>query len=213
MTIDVVIIGAGGFGRETLDVVEAMIADDPASVRVVGVVDDAPTDRNLQLLEERSVPLMGSVDALLRLPVAVQYLIGIGSPRVRASVASRLEETSRLAFTAVHPSATIGSRARLGRGSIVCAGAQLSTNVEIGRHGHVNPASVIGHDAKLEDYVSINPGAVVSGDVRVESGALIGANATVLQGLTVGANALVGASACVVRDVAPGMTVRGVPAR
>jgi sugar O-acyltransferase (sialic acid O-acetyltransferase NeuD family) len=213
MTIEVVIIGAGGFGRETLDVVEAMIVNAPASVRVAGVVDDAPTVRNRRLLEERSVQLIGSVEDLLSLPIAVQYLIGIGSPQVRATVARRFDETSRLAFTAIHPSATVGSRTRLGRGSIVCAGAQLSTNVEIGRHGHVNPASVIGHDAKLEDCVSINPGAVVSGDVHIESGALIGANATVLQGLTVGANALVGASACVVRDVGPGMTVRGVPAR
>jgi sugar O-acyltransferase (sialic acid O-acetyltransferase NeuD family) len=213
MTVEVVVIGAGGFGRETLDVLEAMIAHDPASVRVLGVVDDAPNGRNARLLTERAVPLLGTIEALLSMPTSVQYLIGIGSPRVRAGVARRLADTPRLAFTAVHPAATIGSRTRLGSGSVVCAGAQVSTNVEVGRHGHLNPACVIGHDAKIDDCVSINPGAVVSGDTHIGGGSLIGANATVLQGLNVGANSLVGASACVVRDVPPDTTVRGVPAR
>jgi len=47
----------------------------------------------------------------------------------------------------------------------------------------------------------------------VERGASIGSGAVILGGVRVGSGALVGAGAVVVRDVAPGTTVAGVPAR
>ena len=57
------------------------------------------------------------------------------------------------------------------------------------------------------------PGARVAGAVSIGAGALVGSGAVVLQGLTVGAGATIGAGAVVTRDVAPGVTVVGVPAR
>lgn len=213
MTIDVIVVGAGGFGREALDVVQAMVMQGPDNIRILGVVDDAPSEQNMSFLAERRIPMLGPLEALLAQPIAVQYLIGVGSPRVRESIAGRLDGAQRAPFTAIHPSATVGSQSRLGPGSIVCAGAQVSTNVTAGRHTHINPASVIGHDTELGDWVSVNPAAVISGDVRVGPGTLIGANATVLQGLTIGARAVIGAAACVVRDVPQNATVKGVPAR
>jgi acetyltransferase-like isoleucine patch superfamily enzyme len=57
------------------------------------------------------------------------------------------------------------------------------------------------------------PSANLSGNVTVEDGAFIGSGATILQGLTIGKGATVGAGAVVTRDVAPGLTVVGVPAR
>jgi acetyltransferase-like isoleucine patch superfamily enzyme len=47
----------------------------------------------------------------------------------------------------------------------------------------------------------------------VEDGASIGSGAVILGGITIGAGALIGAGAVVTRDVAPGETVAGVPAR
>jgi acetyltransferase-like isoleucine patch superfamily enzyme len=48
---------------------------------------------------------------------------------------------------------------------------------------------------------------------RVGRGASIGSGATVLCGVTIGERALVGAGAVVTRDVPPGATVAGIPAR
>jgi UDP-2-acetamido-3-amino-2,3-dideoxy-glucuronate N-acetyltransferase len=47
----------------------------------------------------------------------------------------------------------------------------------------------------------------------VKRGASIGANATILPGLTIGEGAMVGAGAVVTKDVPPGVTVKGNPAR
>ncbi|WP_159826369.1 acetyltransferase [Frigoribacterium sp. 9N] len=213
MTTNLIVVGAGGFGRETLDVVEAIGLTEPGRIRLLGVVDDAPTDQNVGLLTARGIPLLGKLDVLMTQPQEVRYLIGIGSPPVRAAVAERLDKSQRDAFIAIHPAATVGSMSRIGPGSVICAGAQISTNVTLGRHTHVNAGSLIGHDTRLQDWVSINPGAVVSGDVHIGPRTLVGANATILQGLSLARDVVVGASACVVRDVPSGVTVKGVPAR
>jgi len=49
--------------------------------------------------------------------------------------------------------------------------------------------------------------------IVIEEGAYIGCNTTVLGGVTIGAGARVGAGSVVTKDVPPGATVAGVPAR
>ncbi len=215
MTTHLVIAGAGGFGRETLDVVDAINAAARVPVwTLLGVVDDAATDLNRARLAARSVPFLGTIDDfLLDADESVAYAVGIGSPAVRRRVAARFDETGLSPATLVHPSVTCGAVSGFGPGTVVCAGVAISTNVRVGRHVHVNPNATIGHDTVLEDYVSINPLAGISGDCIIESGALIGVGGIVLNGLRVGRNATLGGGACAVRDVAPGTTVVGVPAR
>ena len=59
----------------------------------------------------------------------------------------------------------------------------------------------------------MNPGAHISGNVSLGHGVMIGTGAAVIQGCTVGDWAVIGAGAVVIRDVEPGVTVVGVPAR
>lgn len=203
----IVIVGAGGFGRETLDVVAAL----GNSVRLAGVLDDAPSEANLQRLHDRGASYLGTIDEWLGRGDDAEYAVAVGNPAVRRALVSRF--AGRVPATLVHPSAGFGAASVLGTGVIVCAGVQVSTNVRLGSHVHLNPNATIGHDSVLGDYVSVNPAATISGDCDVRSGTLVGAGAVVLQGLTVGTDAVVGAAACVVRDVPAGTTVKGVPAR
>jgi sugar O-acyltransferase (sialic acid O-acetyltransferase NeuD family) len=213
MVVDVVVVGAGGFGRETLDVIEAHnLALPDEQIRVLGVIDDAPAARNLERLRARGYAHIGSIASALQ-GAPGSYVLGVGSPAAKRAIAARFDEAGWRAVGAVHPAASIGSAASLGDGAIVCGGAQVSTNVVLGRHVHINPNATIGHDAELRDYVSVNPGAIVSGEVLVDGMTLIGAAAVVLQGLNIGSGVTVGAGACVTRDVMDGVTVAGVPAR
>lgn len=220
MSTRVVVIGASGFGRETLDTIVAVNAASPAApLEVVGVVDDAPSPENLARLERRGVPWLGGLgEWLAALGEEAEaswpsYVVGIGSPVVRSRVVAALSERGLRAASVVHPRAIIGTNVRLGEGAVICAGAILSTEVVLGRHCHINPGAVIGHDTELGDFVSVNPNATVSGDCVIREQTLIGAGAVVLQGLAVGARVTVGAASCVTRKVPDGVVVKGVPGR
>ena len=210
----IVVVGAGGFGRETVDVIDALNvrADEPPWL-LLGVVDDAPSEQNLQRLRARNIKYLGSCDQLIAGRQRPSFVIGIGSPMVRRELAEKLELEGFEAASLVHPDASIGSETFIGDGCVILAGARLTTNITLGRHVHINPNATVGHDTIIGDYVSLNPACSISGDCTVEMGALIGVGAVVLNQLKVGSGATVGASACVVRNVSPISTVKGVPAR
>jgi len=214
VTTRLVVVGAGGFGRETLDVVDAINrASHEPVFDVIGVIDSSPSPSNLNALQRMGVAWLGTEADWLATGDDASYLVGIGNPVARERIAKVFDDAGLVAAIAVHPRATIGSLSSLGAGTIVCAGAQISTNVALAAHVHVNPNATIGHDSHLSDFVSLNPGAIISGNVVVERSSLVGAGAVILQGLVVGSGSVVGASACVVRNVDAHRTVKGIPAR
>ena len=177
-----------------------------------GFVDDDPSESNCLIVDLLESRMLGPAARILEM-VPIDAVIGIGSPNSRAGVAERLADGGISWPVLIHPDATIGPHVRLDAGSVVAAGARLSTNIDCGRHVQIDQNVTVGHDTKIGDFVRLNPQACVCGAVTIGTGTLIGANATILQGVNVGDGVVVGAGSCVVRDVAHGMTVRGVPAK
>lgn len=209
----VVVIGASGFGRESLDTLEAMQTAG-AEFEIEGVVDDAPSDINLERLEQRGIRYLGKREDWVGMADSAEFFVlGIGAPTIRRKVASELEALGKVPFQTIHPTAIIGSNPEIAQSAVVCARAVISTNVSLGDYVHVNPSATLGHDARIEPFSSINPAAIISGEVLVEEEVLIGAGATVLQQLTVGKKTVVGAGAVVTKDVPAEQVVVGVPGR
>ena len=199
----VVVVGAGGHGRELVDVARA------AGFEVVGVVSaDAPEP---DLLERLGVTWLGGDDKLDGL--GVPHVLGLGYPEVRARVDAALTARGLQAATLVHPQSSIGSDVHLGDGVVVTAGVRITTNVVLGRHTHLGVGSVVSHDCRLGDHVTLAPGVLMSGDVTVGHRVFVGVGAVVVPGCVIGDDAVIAAGAVVVGDVPAGVTAKGVPAR
>jgi len=211
VTQDLVVIGCGGFGREVADVVDAINHMSP-TWNFIGFVDDAPSLENVGRVEQRGSRVIGGLDGVS--PASPpRFVVGVGDAGARARLAALAESNGWIPTTLVHPTAALGANLQLGPGSIVCAHVAIGSDVSIGRHVHLDRGVQVGHDSVLADFVTAHPAAVISGSCGIEEGAELGTNCTLLPGITVGERAIVGAAACVTKDVASGLTVRGVPAR
>lgn len=192
------IVGAGGFGRETLD---ACIACD---LPVAGFVDERRAGEMVRGLPTLPPDLM---------PADAVFVIAIAEPRVRRRLADDLAVEARRLRTVIHPRAVVGPETTVGSGSVVLANAHVSSSCRLGAQVQINYNATVGHDAELGDDVTVLPGANVAGATRLGRAVTVGSNACVLQGLHVGEGAIVGAGAVVTGDVPPHTTVIGVPAR
>ena len=214
MTERLVIIGAGGVGREFFDVVEAINLEHASTngdrFDVVGFLDDGEPDTDL--LSAFGVPHLGAVGSLSELSDDVGYVIGIADTAVRKEVDVYGQSLGRSSPVLVHPTASLGRAVELGPGSVVCAQASLTNHIRLGRAVQVHPGATIGHDTAVADYVTVCPQVSVSGHVAVGPGVWLGTGSCINQGLTIGEAATVGSGAAVVRDVLPDATVVGVPA-
>ncbi len=206
---DLVILGAGGYGREVLQVVRDVNRDVP-SWNLLGFLD---ADASLHGGEIKGLPVLGDVEWLRRdRPPAVA--VAVGSPAGRWRSVEQLRAIGHDDHaTLVHPTAWLGDDVSLGRGSIVLAGATASIDITIGEYACLNKNCVIGHDARIGDFVTVSPGASISGFVTVGEGADVGANSVIVQGNRLGDWAVLGAGAVQCDDVPPDAVAVGVPAR
>jgi sugar O-acyltransferase (sialic acid O-acetyltransferase NeuD family) len=200
---DVWIIGAGGFGRETLNVYR----DAGREAEVAG------------FLEERAEP--GRVvngkpvqdwSTLRSLPAGARFIAAIGTP-ARGRLIDQAEQDGRVFDTAIHPSVNRSPWVEIGPGCIACANCILTTQIVVGPHTILNLACTIGHDVSIGRLVTLSPGVHVSGRVTIEDEVFIGTGAVIIERVTIGRGAVIGAGAVVTKDVPPGVTAVGVPAR
>lgn len=196
---DLHIVGAGGFGRETLD---ACLA---SGAHVSAFVDEYRPGARI-----RGLPVVAPTE----LPPDADVVVAIANPAARRRLADLLTaHGARALRTVVHPRAVIGPDTTIGPGSVILANAHVSSSCRLGAQVQVNYNATVGHDAKLDDDVTVLPGANIAGATSLGRGATIGSNACVLQGIRVAPGAMVGAGAVVTHDVAPNVLVVGVPAR
>lgn len=209
----VVIIGAGGHGRETYAALLSYMrhADSVGgqAAAFLGFIDDHEPDGDL--LGRLGVRWLGPTDELRNLPKDTKYLIGIGSGRTRQAVDRVVTDIGLKPFTLVDPDASVGPDVRLAPGAVVFARATVTTNIEVGRHAHIGRGVALGHDSVVGDYASIYPNASVSGNVVVGKCATVGTGAAIRQAVSIAPETMVGAGAVVISDVRG--TVVGVPAR
>ncbi len=206
---DLVIVGAGGFGREVLQIALDQ-NEEKKHWNILGFLDGNP---DLHGKEIQGFPVLGGMNWIERYP-QTGLVIAIGNPLTRKKVTETLTSHGAQHFPVlIHPNAWIGRNVEIGEGTIICSGNQITTDIRIGRHVILNLNCTVGHDAVIEDFCTLYPGVHVSGNVYLEEGAEIGTGTAIIQGIRIGSFTTVGAGATVVKDLPPNVVAVGVPAR
>jgi sugar O-acyltransferase (sialic acid O-acetyltransferase NeuD family) len=211
-----VVVGAGGFARETVQLVRRHPAVGPAgeSYAVAGFLDDDPRRQGTRV---DGIPVLGPCqDARDHAERGAALLVCVGNPgdpTSRRRLVARLDLPDTAYATVVHPLADVSPDSTLGAGTVLHAGVVLTAAVEVGRHVAVMPQVVLTHDDVIGDHATFAAGVRLAGGVVVEDAAYLGAGALVREGRRIGAGALVGMGSVVVRDVPADEVWAGSPAR
>lgn len=204
------IYGASGFGREVLPQARAELA--PRGYELVFVDDgDVGTVINgLRVLKWQAFLDAQADDKLVSLAIA--------NSRIREEINAKCTAAGIGFFEIRAGNVVAMDEVTIGEGAILCPFVTLTSNIRIGRHFHCNLYSYVAHDCVIGDFVTFAPAVKCNGNVVVEDHAYIGTGAVLRQGipgkpLVIGRGAVVGMGAVVTKDVPPGVTVVGNPAR
>jgi sugar O-acyltransferase (sialic acid O-acetyltransferase NeuD family) len=197
--VTVVVIGAGGHAKVVVATLQA------AGVSIAGIYDDDKSRHGTDLM---GIPIRGPAEESVG--TGLPMLIAVGDNRARRELARRLKGEFA---TAVHPTAVVHPSCHIGLGSVVFAGAIIQPDSTLGEHVIVNTGASIDHDCRVGAFSHVGPGVRLCGNVTVGEGALMGVAAAAVPGSTIGEWSIVGAGAVVTKDVAPGATVVGIPAK
>jgi sugar O-acyltransferase (sialic acid O-acetyltransferase NeuD family) len=208
---ELVVVGAGGFGRETAEAVRALNAAG-ARWRLAGYLDDEPARHGMVI---DGVPVLGGTEELQNMPDAsvVVCTARPGDYGSRPRIVDRLALPPERYATIIHPSASVSSTSRIGPGTVLLAQTVLTAAVTVGSHVAIMPHVILTHDDVIGDFTTMASGVCLGGNVHVGRCAYIGAGALVREQRSIGMCALVGMGAVVTRDVPPHEVWAGVPAR
>lgn len=175
------------------------------------LLDDDPRKQGERILGVEVAGPFGMLADADPVDVEVANLVARTTVR-RWSARGKIARYGLRFATLISPSVdTMG--VQFGRDIVVYHNATLGPQVSIGEGCVVFMGAVIGHESRLDDHCVIAPNAVINARVQLGEGAHVGTNATILPEVRVGPWATISAGSVVTRDVAPGATVLGVPAR
>ncbi len=203
---EIAIYGAGGFGREVNLIFQQLIKKG-YHYHFLGFFDDEDKSSELGKL------YLGNTETLNNWNSPISIALAIGDGKIRKKVIERITNP-RVEFSkVVSPYAIFNDIINIGTGSIICAGASLTSNIEVGEFVVINLNATIGHDSQLENFSSIMPGANLAGDVTLKECAFVGSGANVLNGIEIAENSVLGSGGVLTKDLEANKTAIGVPAK
>lgn len=208
---DIVIFGAGGFGRE-LACLLRLINEKEKTWNLIGFVDD---DESIWGKENEYGKVLGGADWLNQYQHHLACSIAVGSPAAIQAIVGKINNSNVYFPNLYAPTVTFLDKdsLKIGQGNIICSNCFVSCNVSIGSFNLFNGYIPIGHDAVIGDFNVVMPSSNISGGVTMGDCNFMGVQSVILQYVKIGNHTRIGANSVVMRKTKDGFLYIGNPAK
>lgn len=141
------------------------------------------------------------------------FVCALIEPRPKLAACRGIRERGGRFHTFIHSASEVPRRNIIGTGCILAPGTGLASDIVMEEFITIQSHAGIGHDVHIGAGTTVGAHCVISGYVHIGEGVVLQPNVVVLPHLRIGAHSRIGAGSVVARDVAPGTSVWGVPAR
>lgn len=203
---DIIIVGAGGFGREAYYLIKSINAVKP-TWNIKGFINDIQVDLKSKKIE---VPILGTIKDWRPSENEV-FAMGISSPKGKETVANILKPKGAVFETLIGPRVTVCPTAIIGEGSVITYPSTVGDFAHIGNFVNI-AGSMVGQDAEVGDF-STTTGYVNVTNSKIGKRVFIGSHAVILNDRKVGDDSFVCAGSIVFHNIKPGTKVWGNPAK
>lgn len=212
MIKQIVLIGAGGFGREVASIIEVLNKCKP-TYDLLGFLDDGSQYHEGMIIN--GYPWLGDHNWIVEHKDEVVCTCCIGNPKIKKMVQEELTGKGVIFETIIAYSGFgyIGPYTEIGAGCVLYGGVTIAVNCKIGNGVVMNQMVNVGHDCVIGDYTTIMPFTGISGFCKIGNEVNIGGHAFIVPGRKVGDSATIAAGSIVFGNVKAGTTVLGNPAK
>ncbi len=199
MRKNIVIIGAGSLG-----LCVANILEQENKYRILGFYDDKPKPKF-------PYPVLGKVEELKH----TLGIVAIGDNFQRFQVLEKIKKQSPdfRQINAIHPSALIANKVKIGKGIIIDAGVIIGNFSEIHDNVLLLSGAVVEHENLIEEFASLAPGSITGGNVRIGKFSAVGLGAKIVRGITLGEHSVLGAGSLLLQNLGDFKVAYGCPAK
>lgn len=198
------IYGAGGFGVETMDILEHAMREGHIPAYTTSFVSDEP---------ERGEVLGYRVHHLSDCLPGSKVTVAVGEPRIRQLLMNKAQGVGLQLCSVISPTAFVSPMADIGDGVIVGPLCSIQARASIAKNVAINTMAIVGHDVHVQQGAVLSSMVNLGGAAIIGEYAYIGMAALVKEGCSVGSWSIISMGSVVYNDLPADVIAVGNPAR
>ena len=212
MVHDIVIIGAGGLGKEVAWLIQNINNQTP-SWNILGFIEDKISS-DLLGTEVYGYKVLGDETWLSKYGKEIYVVCAIGRGSIRKSVYEKVSKYPNVILaTLIDPTVKVDRSVNIGVGTIICRNCIVTIDINIGKGVLINTGASIGHDSNVDNYCTFLTNSIAAGHTTFGECCDIGSGSFILQGKNIAANTVLAPLSSVLKDITEPGIYAGNPAR
>ena len=204
---DVIIVGAGGFGREVVQII-----NDNNKIKreynILGFIDD---NANALNGKKCNYAILDSISSHSPKSECI-YICAIANPLLKEKIMLQLKQNGAKFESLIHHTASVSEYASLGEGLVAYPNSWIGADAIIGDFVTLL-SSNIGHDAQVGSFTTISSNCDLTREVNIGKRCFLGSSVSIIPERKIGDDVYICAGSVVFTNVKEGRKVMGYPAK